>query len=420
MSYRFKKNEFFISLFNNIITVTQNNSLERTSFAIALPGNLYMLVNGQWVLIDINAILPFNIPDYLERAATAMILSLSKTSLLMLTEKERKFLINLVRSLVANKKTIPEGDYYLNSFELVSTNNVKYDLTDDGVAIIRVLPQLVITPPSTKYTSGFVMGNNIPTINPVTIQTRMVQQTPPPFQLPPVKVPINNNNKKREMRKEAGQIIIPNQIKEEQDKIRTKKQTLDVKNDKGKEELSPVVSPILPRVMLPILPPILPRIVSPVVPPTLPKMMVASLQKFQTDARTINRSQLSPPASPYLIRPQQLQPIEGMEVEMEETQRIREMQPVIRKELPVLLKLPTKPIQKPISYEQDPDWFNQITATAREVTTPPMDEELIAMDEAIDNILPKNLGMLTLKDQSGHDSGSDDEDTIEDPDLQGY
>ena len=371
MTYQFKKGEFLISYQGQTSATTAvmacHQSLSQVSLAISHPGNLYLFSDNKWTLLDINTILPNQHPEknYMERAATAMTISLTRlpinNSYLLLTINENKILTAIAHDLTTKGKIswlLPATIFQFENDKMTavrSTGNVTYDISKIGDVrkSFDELPQMMspgqvlISPhsylsslqtpgtlrslsekpaPTINY-RGLVGGNNVP----VAVETRMIQRTPPSLVVTQQKPGLLfENHKKITENQKYTNLQTAEQIRQEQERIQKKK--LD-QQQKDYEQIAKIPKS---------------------------EKVVALLPKQPTIEVTKNYQ------APY--------------------QQIQER-------------------KHQTTVAEDYDWFKAITERKDIAPEPKEDEDTADMNEVIDKMLHVN----TL---------TDDEDTIEDPDLQ--
>lgn len=158
------------------IVVTFNKSSVIIQFGLVFPGNVYLLLDSSWVLIDIST-LSFK-TNYLEKSSEALISGLIKMTHINLTSNEKIFLEIVLHDMVLNKQEwLPLSDSYLLKGDKIEINKIEYELRGDRKIINIQQPKIMISPVNLR-SSG--MG--------VAIETVMIHKAPDPIILPPITI----------------------------------------------------------------------------------------------------------------------------------------------------------------------------------------------------------------------------------------
>ena len=266
MSYQFRKGDFLISYKKQTSTTqvnVKNQSGSQINMSIQIPGNLYLWSENKWILIDINTILPQNDQSYMERAAHALTLALTRlpvgNSYLVLSDTEIRILSTIAQDLTYQQKItwlLPANVFYLNSNRLTALRpdgNVTYNIEKiqdvrrsfdelPGMFVPPQVSQILISPAScpTPVSSGLTV-KNLPVIGvpgtsnpvvtyqglvtgngvPVAIGTKLIQKTPPTVQST-VK-PVTRNRNPPADNAQYTNLEVAENIRMEQERIQKKK-----------------------------------------------------------------------------------------------------------------------------------------------------------------------------------------------------
>jgi hypothetical protein len=217
--FRLKKGEFNLIFAEQqggaVINIFRDNSKISQAFGVVDPGNLFILSNGQWVLLDIAKIMAptQQFKNDLERASAAFTIKLMQTSIdskyIVLNAQEQIFIFAVVYDIASRTpiEWIVKADAYFLSdgkLEAVTGNQVtNYILTGIPRQLNKadIYPTVIITPSPQKGVKPSPVKLDLVQIqktknpdpgNPITTTvTNKVTKTMSPLKLPPVSQ-INN------------------------------------------------------------------------------------------------------------------------------------------------------------------------------------------------------------------------------------
>ena len=247
MFYQIRKDDFLVFCQDReggvLITLSRDNHVGKSvCFAAAIPGNLYMLSENQWILVDSKGLVPSRkFSDYMRRTAAAMVIAVTRlpigNSYLKLEPKDIEFIEAICYDLGTSRPLswLPAAAfYYIGNGKLVTVVSQKVtgeykmidgcDIRTSLKAVTSVssaaitnpgTPQLVISPASTPTGFQSPVSKSTPKcINPamvpVQIQTALVQKYDPK-PTTPIKTTLTPVKVKKEVKgeKEDEPVVLP-------------------------------------------------------------------------------------------------------------------------------------------------------------------------------------------------------------------
>jgi len=196
--FRLKKGEFNLIFAEQqggtVINIFRDNSKISQAFGVVNPGNLFILSNGQWILLDISKIMAptQQFTNDLERASAAFTIKLMQTpidnKLIVLDPHEQIFMFTVVYDIASRTPIewiVAADAYYLSTgkVEAVKGNQVtSYTLTGIPRQLNKsaeIYPTVIVTPSPQKGVKT----------TPVKLDMVQIQKTKPTAQISNTKPP---------------------------------------------------------------------------------------------------------------------------------------------------------------------------------------------------------------------------------------
>ena len=196
MFYQIKKDEFSILCQPQkggvVVTVSKEKETNTLCFGVVNPGNLYLMSENKWILIDSKTLVAgrkFN--DYMDRAVAGLVVGITRMPVndgyLKLEPTEGSFLEWVCYNLSLNKPLdIPPSQiYYIGNGKLVTVTNNKntgeYLIGNKVVTPITpqpFTPQIIVSPAKapTYLQSPKLRANATPSFGPMAVQTTMIHK----------------------------------------------------------------------------------------------------------------------------------------------------------------------------------------------------------------------------------------------------